>query len=592
MAKKKPAQIVEEQLEAFRDRLSYYDAIPQLIGLSVVSGLLSALLVVLFRLVIDGSLSFAFSGVAEDFESLSSLWRFLLPFLGALILGLALKFIDPQHHAVGVFHVLERLRNHQGRMPGKNLLLQLFGGGVALISGQSVGREGPGIHLGAGIVSLLGQRLNLPNNSLRTLIACGTAAAIAAAFNTPMAGVIFAMEVILLEYTIVGFIPVIIASVLGATISQMVFGAESLIQVPAVELNLLWEMPFMVFAGLLFAVSAVFFIRLHLYFQRWRETSVLARFAFIGLLTGSIAVFIPQIMGSGYDTLNEVIAGDVTVRLLLAIVIAKLLVTATVTGLGMLGGLIGPLLVIGGCLGGILGVIGNELVAEASSPEFYVILGMVAMMGAVLNAPMAAMVTILELSNNSGIIFPSMLMVVVACVAVQQLFHNQGIFAEQLSFLGHKSYEEPARQFLSRIGVRSVMNTSLNIAPSFISYSQANDIVTGDSVWIVIENADGTSQLISTADLAKHMEAVDLEGREHSKQENDSAIGNAGINLSVIAARFFNLARLDSTANLFEASQLIKKEGVEALCVVRSYGSGQDIEGILTRDAIQKFYGI
>jgi len=426
------------------------------------------------------------------------------------------------------------------------------------------------------------------NKSHRT----GSAAAIAAAFNTPMAGVIFAMEVILLEYTIVGFIPVIIASVLGATISQMVFGAESLIQVPAVELNLLWEMPFMVFAGLLFAVSAVFFIRLHLYFQRWRETSVLARFAFIGLLTGSVAVFIPQIMGSGYDTLNEVIAGDVTVRLLLAIVIAKLLVTATVTGLGMLGGLIGPLLVIGGCLGGILGVIGNELVAEASSPEFYVILGMVAMMGAVLNAPMAAMVTILELSNNSGIIFPSMLMVVVACVAVQQLFHNQGIFAEQLSFLGHKSYEEPARQFLSRIGVRSVMNTSLNIAPSFISYSQANDIVTGDSVWIVIENADGTSQLISTADLAKHMEAVVLDGREHSKQENDSAIGNAGINLSDIAARFFNLARLDSTANLFEASQLIKKEGVEALCVVRSYGSGQDIEGILTRDAIQKFYGI
>jgi len=585
----------EKLLEAFRQRLSYYDALPQLIGLGIVSGLLSALLVTLFRLLVEGSLAQVFDGAPDNFEGLAPLWRFLLPVSGALLLGLILTRINRGAQTVGVSHVLERLRNHQGRLPGKNLLLQFFGGSLALISGQSVGREGPGVHLGAGIASLLGQWLELPNNSLRTLIACGAAASIAAAFNTPLAGVIFAMEVILMEYTMVGFIPVIIASVLGSTISQVVFGSDSLIDVPLVELNLLWEIPFMIFAGLLFAVVAVFFIRLHLFVYRWRSISVLQRFAGAGLLTGIVAVFVPEIMGTGYDTLNEVIAGNVAVRLLIVIVIAKLVVTATVTGLGMIGGLIGPLLVIGGCLGGVLGVIGNSLVAEASSPDFYVILGMVAMMGAVLNAPMAALVTILELSGNPGIIFPSMLLVVVACVGVQQLFKNQGIFAEQLQYQGFKSYEEPARQFLSRIGVRSVMNTSITVTTESISPEHAQNILKGDAVWIVIESEDKELNLMSTADLAKHVDTIIAQSEDQknsSAPENLESVQNAPIQLLDIAARNFSLVQLDSKSNLFEANRLIQEDGAEALCVVRRYGQGQSIIGVLTRDALQKFYGI
>jgi H+/Cl- antiporter ClcA len=584
---------VERLLETFRDRISYQDALPQLVGLGMVSGLCAAALVVLFRLQVEGSLGLLFQGSAEDFESLSPAWRFLLPFLGALSLGLLLSLIDRQYHIVGVFHVLERLRNHQGRLPGRNLLVQFFGGSIALISGQSVGREGPGVHLGAGIASLLGQWFELPNNAMRTLIACGAAAAIAAAFNTPMAGVIFAMEVILMEYTIVGFIPVIIASVLGSVITQLVFGTDTLIVVPPVELNLLWEIPFMVYAGLLYAIAAVAFIRIHLFMSRRRETPVLNRYLLIGLLTGSVAIFLPQILGAGYDTLNQLIAGEIPIGLLIAIVVAKLIVTASVTGLGMVGGLIGPLLVIGGCLGGVLGVIGNGIVTEASTPEFYVVLGMVAMMGAVLNAPLAALVTILELSSNPAIIFPSMLMVVVACVAVQQLFKCQGIFAEQLRYQGLASYEAPARQFLSRVGVRSVMNTSLTLSPPRISLPQAESVVRNATVWIVIKHEDDELQLISTADLAKHLEAIKaaLEGGD-SSDDNDPGSEQLTIDLTRIAAQVFNTGELDSKSNLYQASQAIQLDGKDALCVTRRYGQGRSVVGVLTRDAIQKFYGI
>ena len=396
-----------------------------------------------------------------------------------------------------------------------------------------------------------------------------------------------------MEYTIIGFIPVIIASVLGSTISQLVFGSDNLIQVPAVELNLLWEMPFMIFAGLLYTVAAVFFIRLHLFASRWRQAPVLNRYLTIGLLTGTVAMFLPQILGAGYDTVDELVAGNIPVRLLLAIIIAKLIVTATVTGLGMIGGLIGPLLIIGGCLGGVLGVIGNSLVAEASSPGFYVILGMVAMMGAVLNAPMAALVTILELSHNPAIIFPSMLMVVVACVGVQQLFNNQGIFAEQLKLRGIQSYEEPARQFLSRIGVLSVMNRSIITSPAKISFQQALDIINGSAVWIVIEQDDRDPQLISTADLAKHMEVL-VPASEPIEDESIVVEKRAGpvIELTDIAGRLFETTLLDSRSNLYQASQAIQQQGIEALCVTRQYGLGHSTVGVLTRDAIQKFYGI
>ena len=117
-------------------------------------------------------------------------------------------------------------------------------------------REGPAVHLGATSSSLLGQQLKLPNNSLRTLTACGVAAAIAASFNTPLAGVIFAMEVVLMEYTITGFIPVILSAVTGGVMSRIVFGNEPAFAIPMIELGSLWELPYLVLCGLVIGLAA------------------------------------------------------------------------------------------------------------------------------------------------------------------------------------------------------------------------------------------------------------------------------------------------------------------------------------------------
>lgn len=598
---------VDSRIDRFRDRLSYHDALPQMVLLGVLSGLAAALLIVAFRWLIDTPLGMAFGDNVDDFESLPPLLRFLVPFGGALLLGVTLSLLSKQYQNVSVSHVLDRLHNYQGKLPFGNIVVQFIGGIVALVSGQSVGREGPSIHLGAGIASQLGQYFKLPNNALRTLVACGAAAGIAASFNTPMAGVVFAMEVILMEYTITGFIPVILASVLGATINQLVFGAELNFVAVDNQGSLLTELPFMVLSGVVFALSAATFIKVHLWCLRRSDHPVWQRYLFIGLLTGAVAIYLPQILGTGYDTLNLAIGNNIDLQLLIMVVIAKLLVTAVVTGLGMVGGIIGPTLMIGGCLGAIMGLLGNSLANSASEPGFYVVLGMVAMMGAVLNAPLAALVAILELSHNPGILFPAMLLVVVACLGVQVGFSYQGIFAEQLRVKGHDLLAEAGKGFLSRVGVRSVMNRSFRVTVLPVSREEIVRHVASEAIWMVIEldepeppsqdeeaqrtrdESDAkealsqTYRLLATADLARFLEA----GEDAKSQPSDS------LSLEELPTQQFDIALIDSLASLHDATQVMRESGAQALLVIDNYSYTESrVLGIITRGTLTNYYGM
>ncbi len=577
-------------IEKFRDRLAEHEALPQMVVLGIVSGLAASLLIVAFRWLIETPLLLAFGDNVDNFESLSPLMRFMLPFGGALLLGLVLTFVDRKHHSVSVGHVLDRLHNYQGKIPASNMVLQFFGGVVALVTGQSLGREGPSIHLGAGISSLLGQYFRLPNNSLRTLVACGSAAGIAASFNTPMAGVIFAMEVILMEYTIVGFIPVILASVLGAAISQLVFGGDYSFVVVQSQPNIVTELPYLVFSGLVFAVVAAAFIRLHLLCMAHQHRPTLLRYSIIGLLTGGVAVVLPEILGGGYDTLNLAMSERLDLQLLVWIVVAKLIVTAVATGLGMVGGLIGPTLMIGGCLGAILGLLGNSLASGASDPGFYVSLGMVAMMGAVLNAPLAALVAILELSRSPEIIFPAMLLVVVACLGVQTVFSYRGIFVEQLRVKGHDLFAEPGKAFLRRVGVRSVMNRSLHVADAEVTVAAAENIVASGAIWLVIED-ENAYRLLATADLARNLEQLAREEQEQAGAESSAA--EQSIDLLSMPAFHFDVALVDSLASLHEASEAIRSAGAEALLVIESVGYTESRPvGVLSRETLANYTGM
>ncbi|WP_027858336.1 chloride channel protein [Marinobacterium jannaschii] len=559
-------------LEQFRNRLTHIDALPQLVIIGILSGIATGLVMVLFRLIIELPLScWLPSGNAEGFESLPGWARFALPVSGSLLLFALLSRLAPESRRVGVVHVLDRMSYHQGNLPGRNIVVQFFAASIALLSGHPVGREGPAIHLGAGCSSLIGQHLQLPNNSIRILVGCGTAAAIAAAFNTPLAGIIFAMEVVMLEYTVVGFTPVIVAAVSADITMRAIVGPHFAISVPAMQLQSLAELPWVMLLGLLIGFSAAGFNLLARQPARIAHWPLGIRLLLAGVLTGAVAQYYPQVMGIGYDTLDQVLNGQIGLGLLCGLFIAKWMLTPLVLGLGIPAGLIGPALFIGAIAGAIIGLIGHQLApVSAADSGMYAMLGMGAMMGAVLNAPLAALIALLELTGNPNIILPAMLAIVISNLTVRQLFGMPSIFISNLRAQGLDYQHDALTQALSRSAVGSMMSTNILCCNPLLETNVTTTLLAEQPDWIVIEN-EGQHSLLEPDDLKLFI--------DQTEQDN--------IDLLEIPARRRDLSPISFRATLKEALDQMNDHGFDAVLVLSN--QGQTI-GVLTREQLEHNY--
>jgi len=592
-----PADLLKRRKASVRDRLQLklaaQKALPFLVLLALIIGICAGVVIVAFRQLSEGPTIFYLPQL-EDFEALPPLWRFLLPLTGALILGLLFQWSAPSGRPTGVVHVLDRLHNHQGKMPMKNALLQFFSGSLALLSGQSIGREGPAVHLGAASGSWVAQRLRLPHNSGRTMLGCGVAAAIAASFNTPLAGVIFAMEVVMMEYTVAGFLPVIIAAVCGSVATRLAFGHHVAFNVAPIQMESLGELPILFVTALILGALASLFVvsQRHLSPLQQRHSPLL-RFAVVGLVTGTIAVYVPEILGTGYDTLELAILGQLGLATLAVIVVAKLAATALATGLGIPGGVIGPSLVLGACVGGGAGHVANHWLG-IGSPGLYAMVGMAAMMGALLNAPLAALLAILELTYNANVLFPAMMTIVVATLTSRQLFATEGIYQESLRALGKSGTPSWRAQMLSRVGVTSVMERAIAVAPQKLDPAQAESLIEQQPAWLLVGGGQ-VPQLLRTADLANFLQrprdtSATAEEREPGRDPEEK------IDLLRLPGERLELAPLSWRATLLEAQQQLESSGAGALYVGRDYDQGNpgvldsDVAGIILPQHIESYY--
>lgn len=481
-------------LESLRQNLARADALLPLVLVGILSGAFSGLAIIALRLLAESSfLTFGMKDTAEDFEALSWPWRIGLPVAGGLAIGILMANVSAASRQVGVEHVMERLAYHAGRLPWRNAVLQFVGATIAIISGQSVGREGPSIHVGAASASLLGQWLHLPNNSIRILVACGTAAAIAASFNTPIAGVIFAMEVVMMEYTLVGFTPVILAAVCATSMTHFVFGAAPIVAAPAIQMASLLELPYMLLVGVaLGALASLFISGVRRLNERTRDFPLWQRTTTAGLITGLCALAAPQIMGIGYDTVELTLVGALGLSTLVLVVTLKLVATTACIGLGVPGGLIGPTVVMGALGGAALGVIGHDLAPQLSaSSGFYALLGMGAMMGATLQAPLAALMAILELTANPASILPGMVVIVTATLTSRLVFGHESIYIAMLRSRGLEYRHDPVAVALSRTGVGAVMSRGFIMAPRRVDLASVKRIFEGTPEWIVLADEGG-----------------------------------------------------------------------------------------------------
>ena len=565
-------------LEKLRLKLAEVDALPQLALLGVCSGFVAGGVILLFRLVIEtAQTGFLPSANPENYEALPMLWHFTLPVLGGLCIGILFQLMPKDSVQIGVVHVLERLFYHQGHLPLKNFLLQFIGAAISIVSGQSVGREGPGIHLGAASSSFVGQVLRLPNNSMRILVACGAAASIAASFNTPIAGVIFAMEVIVMEYTLAGFTPVILATVSATVLMRSVYGDDPAFIVPPLQLGSMSELPIIIIMGVIIgALSALFILLLQTTTRYTAKLPIWQKTTLAGLLVGVLAIPTPQIMGIGYDTVNMAMAGQIALLTLGAIIGAKLLATSIGIGCGLPGGLIGPLFVIGAAAGGVMGALAQWIFgADASSAGFYAMIGMGAMMGATLQAPLAALMALLELTVNTHIILPGMLAIVTAGITSSQLFNKQGVFLLLLKAKGLDYRDDPIAQSLRRVGVVSKMNRSFVRANRLLDRAAAQNLLLKEPQWIVIEEGARPVALLLSADLLHYIT---------SQQQEE-------IDLLKIPGQRYDSQQINMRATLQQALDLMNQRQVDAVYVGYSDSAGNTVvHGILTRQVIESYY--
>jgi CIC family chloride channel protein len=571
-------RLTQFSMRGFRRSLASFDAVRQFAILGIISGVVTGVVILAFRTLIEIPLTIFLDNDFDNFEALPQHYYFILPVVGAIGLAILLSLIKKEHRSVGPVHVLERLARHQGHLPWQNALTQFCAGIIALASGQSGGREGPAIHLGAAGSSLLGQSLSLPNNSIRILVGCGAAAAISASFNTPMAGVIFSMEVIIMEYTIAGFIPVILAAVTATLINNLVYGNETAFFVPLTVADYtLHDVPFLVLEGFVIGTIAAIFVHLIALIYSYAPAAIATRMLIAGIVTGILALAVPQVLGVGYDTVTLALEGNFGLALLIAACTFKLIATATTIALGVPVGVIGPTIFIGAMAGGALGILGATLMPEAaSSPGFYVMLGMGAMMGAVLQAPLAALMAVMELTNNSQIILPAMLVIIVANLTANQVFKVESIFITQMKILGLEFRQNPLSMALNRASVASIMSRSFRRVAHVISLECAQELSREKPTWLLVDSTKGLPFILRTEDLTQHLKA---------------GTNKESIDLTEIPATRKDVRSIMLQATLSEALDTLNSTGVQALYVTRISAPMIDSAvGIIDRSDIESYY--
>jgi chloride channel protein, CIC family len=565
-------------LSKYRQSLTHYESIPSYAVLGIVGGLASGLGILGFEwAIIRLAQLWGVGSAGENFEALPPWALFVLPAAGAALLGLGFSLLKTEDREVGIVHVISRMHSHYGMLPWRNALVQFFGGAFALATGQSGGREGPGVHLGGAINSLLGQKLGLPNNSLRVLIACGTAGGIAAAFHTPLAGVIFAMEVIVAEYTAFGFIPVMLAAVSATAISRSLGGGAVLFSIPAVELNSMLEIPLIITLGLCCGVGVAAFIKISKLATHLAHWPIVVRFTLAGMLTGSLALLAPQVLGIGYDTLNLALQGKLALGVLLTIAGCKIVATSFSLGVGMPIGVIGPNLLIGACIGGTLGATWQVLMPGlASDPILYVVVGMAAAMSAVLNAPLAAILAIVELTHNVNIGMPALLAIIAANFTNGELFHQRSAHQAVLLQLKRLVPDDPVNQLLHRTDVTAGLEVDVVDVPVLLDQERADSLSSSVPGWCLIERNGDSLYLVAGQDLAAWL-------ADNPPGEEPSDLTEAGI-------RRWTVAPVPATATLHQALDTMRAETTEAVCVYqRGSGGTQVLQGIVRRETVEKF---
>lgn len=440
--------------------------VPRVWLAALLVGIVAGYAAVAFRLAI-GLVQYVWIGSAEEdtFDLLASLpwWLIVAGPLGAgALVGLWLTYVQPGGRAEGMADVIEARAIRAGRIPFRRGLGSALVAAVSLGGGASAGREGPAVHLGAMLGSVLASRFGFDTTHVRTLLAAGAASAVAASFNAPLAGVLFAMEVVLGHYALRASGPIVVASVSGALIARIHIGASPTFIVPDHVIASLWDFPFFALLGVASAGVAILFMAAAMHtdaLARRVPLPLWSRPVIGGLLVGLIGLAFPQILGVGYAATDAALQGLYPLALLIALIAAKILATAITLASRFGGGVFSPSLYLGAMTGGAFGLIAADLApgAELSTHAVYAIVGMGAVAGAVLGAPLSTLLIAFELTGGYAMTVALMVAISIATALTHGLI-GKSFFQWQLENRNLWLYGGPRWQILQTVRVRDFMH--------------------------------------------------------------------------------------------------------------------------------------
>ncbi len=399
-------------------------------SLAVLIGILTGLAIVLYDRLILQSNKLFFGSISDS----PNYYIIFIPAIGGLLVGiLANSFVKARR--CDIEEVIEASTLHAGKLRTKNAFLEVLASIITIGSGGSAGKEAPGILAGAGIGSLVAQIFNISGNRLRIMVGCGASAGIAAAFNAPLAGVVFVVEVIFGELETKTFIPIVISAVFGTIVANLVFGVRH-IQVSYYGLvSPLFESVLYLILGLLAGIVSALLIRsMYLFHDGFENIPIhpMLKPAIGGLGVGLIGFFYPQIFGVGYNIITDVLANKFALDILVILLFLKIITFSLTIGSGGAGGSIVPALFSGAMLGGAFGTVAHAAFpAITAQPGAYALVGMGAVFAGTARAPLTAMLILFELTMDYNLMLPLMFACVVSNVTSSSL-HSESLFTEGL----------------------------------------------------------------------------------------------------------------------------------------------------------------
>ena len=548
--------------------------------LGIIVGLAGGFGAVGFRYLINFVQSIAYGSDGVLLELVQSTPWYLtvwIPAAGGLVVGPLVYFLAREAKGHGVPEVMEAVALRGGVIRKRIVFIKSLASAICIGTGGSVGREGPIVQIGSAIGSTLGQILKVSAHRLRTLVGCGAAAGIAGTFNAPIAGALFALEVILGDFGVSQFSPIVISSVVATAVSRYFLGDVPAFIVPGYELVSAWELPIYVILGLFCSLVAVTFTtvlyRIEDLFDDFKFPEYL-KAVVGGMILGLMALIFPHILGVGYGAIDLALMQKLSWWVLFLLILCKILATSITIGSGGSGGIFAPSLFIGAMAGGFFGTVVHNIFPQiTASPGAYSIVGMGAVVSGTTHGPLSAMLILFEMTGDYKIILPLMIACTIGSLASGQLL-KESIYTLKLSRRGVNIRAGREVNVLKSIHVKDVMNPEPETIPENLSLEKLAEKISKSKFnsFPVVDKDNNLTGILSFLDYRNAAFDENLRGLVVAKELATSEV-----------------VTVSTEDDLFEALEKISLKDFSILPVVSPDNPSQ-LVGILTRRDILGAY--